>query len=230
MGSTSIEVDEMTKGTSSDGAVSAAFFCPQNKPPKAEYLDQIRRYLNENPVLQPFKQAIIDLPRSWQLFVNASQDIAAFDQQPAALHPQQLSNWVQTDNEETRISMPDIMSGMLALPLLTIIQIVQYFEYLEFRAITHEQFLHEIRVGGAQGFCGGLLPAIAIATSRNAEEVAQNAAKSVRIALGIGAYGELGDDPDMPGPTTLVLRASYPGQADEIVAKFPGVSASFSPT
>jgi hypothetical protein len=123
--------------------------------------------------------------------------------------------------------VPDVLSGILALPILTIIQIVQYFQYLDLRAITHAQFLDEIHLAGAQGFCGGLLPALAIATSKNEEEVAQNAAKSLRIALGIGAYGELGDDPDAPGATTLVLRVKYAGQADEMVAKFPGVSTFY---
>ena len=210
-------------------AVSAAIFCPQNKPPKPEYLAQIRRYLHRNPVLEPFKQAIIDIPKTWQFFADANEDIAALNQQPASLHPEELRNWLLTDNEASRISIPDIMSGILALPLLTIIQIVQYFQFLDFRGITHEQFLEEIRIGGAQGFCGGLLPAIAIAASSNVGEVVQNAGKSLRLALGIGAYGELGDDPEVPGPTTMVLRAKYPGQADEIVSKFPGVSETCSP-
>lgn len=214
----------MAEVSGSHQAVSAAVFCPQNKPPKTEYLAQIRRYLHRNPVLEPFKQAIIDIPSIWQFFMNANKDIAALNQQPSSLHPEELRRWLLSDNEASHLPIPDIMSGILALPLLTIIQIVQYFQYLEFRDITHEQFLHEIRIGGTQGFCGGLLPAIAIATSKTAEEVVQTAGKSVRLALGIGAYGELGDDPDVPGATTLVLRAKYPGQADEVVSKFPGVS------
>jgi hypothetical protein len=45
----------------------------------------------------------------------------------------------------------------------------------------------------------------------------------MRIALGIGAYGELGDDENIPGPTTIVLRLKRPGQGEELVKKFPGV-------
>ncbi|KAK0713556.1 putative polyketide synthase [Lasiosphaeria miniovina] len=120
------------------------------------------------------------------------------------------------------------MSGILALPLLTIIQVVQYFQYLGWRGIGHAQFLREIKAagGGAQGFCGGLLPAMAVAASRDEAEVVGNAARALRIALGIGAYGELGDDENEPGPTTVVLRAKYEGQAGEIVARFPGAHVS----
>lgn len=35
---------------------------------------------------------------------------------------------------------------------------------------------------------------------------------------------ELGDDPDVPGPTTLALRLKHLGQAEELVSKFSGVS------
>lgn len=69
---------------------------------------------------------------------------------------------------------------------------------------------------------------MAIAASKDEQEVVENANISLRIALGIGAYGELGDDDNVPGPTTLVLRIKYPGQADEIVSKFSGVSLLLS--
>ncbi|KAI1379516.1 putative polyketide synthase [Hypoxylon crocopeplum] len=202
--------------------VSAAVFCPQNKPPKPDYMAAIRRYLRGNPLLEPFEEAILDLPNTWNIYARANADIAALKDGPQ--YVRDMHDWVADDN--VPLPIPEIMSGILALPLLTIIQIVQYFQYLQFRGISHDQFLNEIQVGGAQGFCGGLLPALAIAASRNEAEVVQNASKSLRIALGIGAYGELGDDENMPGPTTLVLRTKYAGQADEMVAKFPGAYVS----
>ncbi|KAI1386651.1 putative polyketide synthase [Hypoxylon trugodes] len=203
-------------------AVSAVVFCPQNKPPKADYMAVIRRYIRSNPLLEPFGQAILNLPDTWNIFVKANAGIAALRDGPQ--YVRQMRDWFGDD--DVPLSIPEIMSGILALPLLTIIQIVQYFQYLQFRDISHIQFLEEIRIGGAQGFCGGLLPALAIAASGDELEVVQNACKSLRIALGIGAYGELGDDENVPGPTTMVMRAKYAGQADEIVAKFPGAYVS----
>ncbi|KAL4980059.1 hypothetical protein BDW66DRAFT_147502 [Aspergillus desertorum] len=45
----------------------------------------------------------------------------------------------------------------------------------------------------------GLLPAIAIGASRNESELLEDAAKALRIALCVGACGELGDDTDGSG-------------------------------
>lgn len=185
-------------------------------------MSTVRRQLRGHPQLQGFCQAILDLPSTWSIFARANADIAALGPSASA-YPHQLRAWLADD---APLEIPGVMSGILALPLLTIIQVVQYFQYLTWRGIGHAQFLREIRAagGGAQGFCGGLLPAMAVAASRDEAEVVGNAARALRIALGIGAYGELGDDENEPGPTTVVLRAKYEGQADEIVARFPGVS------
>ncbi|KAF7865768.1 hypothetical protein EAF04_005933 [Stromatinia cepivora] len=49
---------------------------------------------------------------------------------------------------------------------------------------------------------------------------------TMRIALGIVAYGELGDDENIPGPTTIVIRLKSIGQGEDIVEKFPGAHIS----
>ncbi len=93
--------------------------------------------------------------------------------------------------------------------------------------MSHSQFMAQLRAGGGlQGYCGGLLPAIAIACSEDENEVAENAAIAARIALAIGAYGELGDDESVPGATTIVVRTKRVGQGDELINRFPGVSSS----
>ena len=200
-------------------APSAAVFCPQSKAPDATYLDQLRTYLCGNEKLKPFLQAIIGLSETWQIFANAREDIAALSQGPRYM--QSLADWIQNGESS---AVANAMSGIISLPLLTIIQIGQYFQYLEYTGMTHSGFLSQIRDAGAQGYCGGLLPAIAIACSRDETELVKNATISMRIALGMGAYGELGDDEANSGPTTIVVRLKLEGQGDEIVQKFPGVS------
>ncbi|KAE8552407.1 hypothetical protein EYB25_006301 [Talaromyces marneffei] len=211
-----------------DRRPSAAFFCPQNKPPKANYLDLIRRYLRNNVTLQPFRTAILEsLFTTWQILGETNPAIAAMTQGPRYIR--HFHDWIaatESPSTSTEMQWTDTMSGMISLPLLTIMQIVQYFQYLETREITHSQFVEEIRIGGAQGYCGGLLPAAAIAASRNEDEVVHNAGIALRLALAIGAYAELGDDENIPGPTTVVLRTKYSGQAEEIVSKFPGTYIS----
>ena len=198
--------------------LSAAVFCPQSKAPDASYLKQLRSYLCGNEKLKPFLQAIIGLSETWQIFAKAREDIAALNQGPRYM--QSLADWIQNGESS---AVANAMSGIISLPLLTIIQIGQYFQYLEYTGLTHSGFLSQICDAGAQGYCGGLLPAMAIACSRDETDLVKNATISMRIALGIGAYGELGDDETNPGPTTIVVRLKREGQGDEIIQRFPGV-------
>lgn len=71
------------------------------------------------------------------------------------------------------------------------------------------------------------MPAIAIACSATESEVVTNAVKAMGIALGVGAYGELGDDENVLGPTTIVVRLKQEGQGGDIIKDFPDVSCSF---
>ena len=201
---------------------SVAVFCPQSKAPGENYLNQLHSFLRHSTYLQPFVQDILELKDVWAVLANERQEIADLGQGPRYL--QGLVEWITT-GRSAQIS--NCMSGILSLPLLVVIQTCQYFQYLELHGMSHSQFMAQLRAGGGmQGYCGGLLPAIAIACSQNEEEVAEKAGIAARIALAIGAYGELGDDESVPGATTIVVRTKRPGQGDELVQKFPGVSSS----
>ncbi|KAF7886672.1 uncharacterized protein EAF02_003319 [Botrytis sinoallii] len=186
-----------------DDMPSVAIFCPQSKAPQKVYLDRLHSFLCRNPCLEPFVQDIQDLPRTWQIFANHREDIAALKQGPRYM--KNLSDWIKTGESE---HIANAMSGILSLPLLVIIQIGQYFQFLELNGMRHSEFLTQLRNGGGvQGYCGGLLPAMVIACSKDETELAKYASVAMRIALGIGTYGEL-------------------GQGDEIVSKFPGAHIS----
>ncbi|QSZ37813.1 hypothetical protein DSL72_008913 [Monilinia vaccinii-corymbosi] len=205
-----------------DEMPSVAIFCPQSKAPQKSYLDRLHSFLCRNPFLKPFVQDIKDLPNTWKTFADQREDIAALGQGPRYM--QYMSEWITTGESEP---IANAMSGIISLPLLVIIQIGQYFQFLELNGIKHFEFLSQLRNGGGiQGYCGGLLPAIAIACSKDEVELAKYASIAMRIALGIGAYGELGDDENIPGPTTIVVRLKKIGQGDEIVMKFPGAHIS----
>jgi hypothetical protein len=198
---------------------SVAVFSPQSKAPTAAYLNSIHAFLTSTLYLQTFVDAISRLEQTWQIFANHRKDIAALKQGPRYM--KSFADWIATGHSEP---IAGHMSGIFALPLLTIVHTCQYLQYLEARQVSHNDFQKSLnRGGGIQGYCGGLLPAAAIACSSNEDEVVQNAITSMRIALGIGAYGELGDDENIPGPTTIVLRLKRPDQGEELVKKFPGV-------
>jgi len=199
---------------------SVAVFCPQSKAPQESYLDQLHSYIYQNRYLKALCQDIISLKDTWKIFADQRNDIAALSQGPR--HMQNLSDWITTGNSAP---IANAMSGILSLPLLVIIQMGQYFQYLELHGIRHSDFLAHVRKGGGvQGYCGGLPPAIAIACSRDEAELIKNVAVTLRVTLGIGAYGELGDDESVPGATTIVVRMKRVGQGEELVKKFPGVS------
>ena len=205
-----------------DELPSMAVFSPQSKAPKEAYLDELRSYLCGKAELRPLLDAIHDLPKTWTIFATHNPDIAALSQ--GIRYTQALSNWITNGQSST---IANAMSGILSLPLLTIIQVVQYFQFLEVKRLRHSDFMARLHDrGGVQGYCGGLMPAIAIACSANEAEVAVNASKAMAVALGVGAYGELGDDENIEGPTTIVVRLKHEGQGEEIIKDFPDVSAS----
>ncbi|KAL2047416.1 hypothetical protein N7G274_001437 [Stereocaulon virgatum] len=198
---------------------SVAVFCPQSKAPGEDYLTQLHLFLRSSKYLEPFVHNILQLKEIWTVLSNERQDIADMGQGLRYMHG--LSEWITTGKSS---QIANCMSGIISLPLLVVIQTCQYFQYLELHGISHSQCVAQLRAGGGiQGYCGGLLPAMAIASSENEAEVAENAAIAARIALAIGAYGELGDDESVPGATTIVIRTKRVGQGDELIQKFPGV-------
>lgn len=196
-----------------------AIFCPQSKAPDREYLDQLQKFLTQHELLKRLAEDVKRLQETWNIVAARREDIAALRQGPKYLGA--LRDWVETGTSEP---VANAMSGILSLPLLVVIQTCQYFQYLQLSGLTHSEFLQGLKTGGAQGYCGGLLPAIAVACAKNEEEVVSMAAIAMRVALLVGAYGELGDDENLPGPTTIVLRLRQEGQGEEIVRRFPGVS------
>ncbi|KAL2257749.1 hypothetical protein VTK26DRAFT_9223 [Humicola hyalothermophila] len=205
-------------------APSVAVYCPQSKAPQREFLDEIRSYILSNPHLQRLAEHAKRLIDTWNLVAAKREDIAELSQGPRYMRA--ISDWLTNGNSGP---VANIMSGILSLPLLVIVQTVQHFQFLEVSGMNHQEFLAGLKNGkgaGAQGYCAGLLPAFAIACARDEESLIETAATAMRVALTIGAYGELGDDKVLDGPTTIVLRLKYEGQGDEIVKGFPGAYVS----
>lgn len=203
----------------SDDLPAAAFFNPQASPATGDYLNGLRAYLRNHGQLRPFVEAIRSLPQAWDIFARHRIDLASLVQGPK--YTRALADWI--DGADS-VSIAHAMSGCCALPLLTIVQVCQYFQFLDLKGTTHHQLLQSLRVGGVHGYCGGLLPAVAVALSCDERELAQNASKALRIAVGIGAYGDLGEEGIHGGFSNMVIRLKYPGQGEEIVRLHPGVS------
>ncbi|KAH5404703.1 hypothetical protein HBI32_163190 [Parastagonospora nodorum] len=197
---------------------SVVFFCPQSKAPTEAYLEQLQKYIVENPFLHPFAEAITSLKDTWSTLCEGYADIAKL--KSGERHAVSLERWI-TDGIAGPVSSS--MSGILALPLLVVIQICQYFQLLELHDLTHEQMLSSLKNGGgAQGYCGGLPTAFAISCAKDEKEVVRLATKALRLAFAVGSFGELGDDESIEGATTIAVRLRACQQGDEILQGIPG--------
>lgn len=151
------------------------------------------------------------------MLAEKNPEIARLPQGPR--YTKFLTQWLVDGASEEAASTS---SGMVALPRLVIIQITQYFQFLESKGITHADFIAQVRdSGGIQGYCGGLPAAVALACAKNEQELAQFTCTAIRLAYAIGLYAELGDNSEIPGATTIVVRLKREDQAEELVRMFP---------
>lgn len=205
--------------STSRAAITAAIFSPQSSPPKPEYLSHIRSRLLDEPLLKSLADAILDLPAIWETLVSARQPMADMADAPRLVKC--FPAWIETGQSEI---LESDMSGVVTLPLLTIIHIVQYLEYLQQTGMTHSDFLDGVREGGIQGYCIGLLSAVIVACSEDEEDVVENAVAGIRLALGIGAFGDEGQMASTTESNTLAIRLRNPGDERDILQNFPDVS------
>lgn len=198
---------------------SVAVFGSQSKAAEDSYLRRIRDLLCQSEDLFPLTQAIQNLPTFWSSLVTQDPKLAALSHGPRSLRD--LSDWISTGSSG-EISTSSF--GIVAIPLLTIIQLVQYHQFLQAKEITQAEFLAVISDGaGVQGYCSGLLPGTAVACFVNEVELVGNACKALRLAVGLGAYGDLGIEDLSASPTMRVVRLKHENQAEEIVQAFPQV-------
>jgi hypothetical protein len=145
----------MSPERNSPGLASAAFFCPQARAPDEDYLAGLHSFLSQDKHGQMLLREIIALKteRVWSIFAAARPDVAALSQGPEYID--MLHDWAA---EGVVSPLAAARSGIVALPLLLVLQITQYLRYLEHHGLTHQDFLEGVGKagGGIQGYCGGL--------------------------------------------------------------------------
>ena len=200
---------------------SLLVFGAVSKAPKADYLTRLRLYLSAHKDLTLFKQEIIELPKLWETYSSHNKNLKALDHGLSSLEA--LSEWV---NVGMTYKLTEPKFGILTLPLLTIIEVVQYFQFLQKSQMSHRDVLSHVgRGAGVQGYCAGLLAACAVSVSADEIELVKMACKMLRLAVGIGAYGDLGGIQVSKGPLlTVAARLAEESQMNEIAREFPTVS------
>ncbi|KAI3390921.1 hypothetical protein diail_8348, partial [Diaporthe ilicicola] len=111
-----------------------------------------------------------------------------------------LASWLRSGAVDTAQDVDADLPSMMVGPLVIFIQLTQYWRYLqltrpddlEATADVQADLVRRQRQQGAAsveplGFCAGLLAAVAVASSRNDEELHKYGAVAVRLAMLVGA-------------------------------------------
>lgn len=200
--------------------VALAVFGAQSKSPSPEYLSSIQAFISQHPILRCITEEIKTLNEVYDFLSAADSRISALKNCPR--YTKSLTDWI-LDGDTGEVAT--IFSGIVSLPRLAIVQLAQYFSFLADNGLEHSEFVAQTsRLGGIQGFCGGLPAAAAVASAVDDAGLKRAICTAIRIAYAIGVYAELGDDSEVPGITTLVVRLRNEGQADELIEGLPGVS------
>lgn len=210
----------------SNTTLSAAVFSPQSSPPPSTHLSYIRTRLLEDPSLEPLKDAIVNLPETWQALTASRQDDSRLELASKAIGS--FPQWIETGESDV---LEQDMSGIITLPLLTTIHIVQYLSFIRGAGLSHSDFLRSVvQRGGVQGYCIGLLSAVIVAASRDEQELVQHAVAGLHLSLAIGAFGDLGQASSASSLTrTLQISLRHQDDVHEILGRFPTVRSP-SPT
>lgn len=203
---------------------SLVAFGSQTLWPSSEYLQQLRAALLLEPRLRQFLVALKDLPTLWQDLVAHDPRLSAVPGQSAL---EDLTEWVNHGDFRATSGTPP---NVLTMPFTVIIHIIQYIHYLDGVQSTHAEILHHAKTGGVQGFCTGLLTAMAIACSKNEEDINTLGVTAVKLALCIGAYVDLDGAfaSEINETTSIAVRWRSEAGHDRILEtlrSYPGVSA-----
>ncbi|KAL4940292.1 hypothetical protein BDV06DRAFT_230433 [Aspergillus oleicola] len=169
---------------------AALVFGPQTTVPSPELADQLRAALLLNPRLYPLRAAIEALPSIWPILLVADPALADVRGKNSL---QQLAHWL-SHGEFPQAKAISELPATLVTSLTAIIHLVQYLLYTDNTngGSTHDNILRHVRdKGGVQGFCTGLLTAVAVATSPNIDALYRQISVLLRLAVAIGAYIDL---------------------------------------
>ncbi|KAH7136177.1 beta-ketoacyl synthase domain-containing protein [Dendryphion nanum] len=198
---------------------SLLVFGPQTELPSPAVLEDLRKELSQNPSLSTLRSAVHSLPQFWQTLITFDPELRGV---PGEKYLSGFREWVAEGG-----AFPHHSTGtpnVFALPVTVVLQITQYVSYINSLGVEdpHRHVLDAIRDGGVQGFCVGLLGAIALAVSHTEADIATVAGACVRLAVTIGAYvdqdGRYGDVSDPTACVALRWRDDDTSGKDDVVA------------
>ncbi|KAL0938170.1 polyketide synthase [Colletotrichum truncatum] len=174
-------------------------------------LGEIRSAMRELSHLQPLMEAVRNLPTLFKSLVNHNPSL---EQTPGGWSAIQMVRWMNQEFDD--ISAHTKCSwNSIAAPISVLVNIVQYSQYLHNSGTAHGQVLDQIKEGGCQGFCLGLLSAAATAISTDEKALALNGAAAIQLAFCMGVYADFDQISLKSGSTTaFVLRRQGGSELD----------------
>ncbi|RMD39763.1 hypothetical protein DV735_g5370, partial [Chaetothyriales sp. CBS 134920] len=118
----------------------------------------------------------------------------------------------------------------LLTSLTLLVQFLQYINFLDSQndPHAHEHILKSTEKGGIQGFCSGLLSAIAVSSSKSASDLGESAAKSFRLAFAIGAAVDLdAQDNELGAASCIAVRWKTDQARDSLKKLLERVSGAY---
>ena len=192
--------------------------------PTSEHLDLLRHALQHQNSLKPITKLAQELPSLWAALSQQHPSLHSIEGKAAA---QQFAMWI-TGACETL----DKRGNITRMPLTIIAHIAHYVAFLHQgdEPLGHESIIEQVKAGGGiQGFCIGLLSALAVASGKTEEDVGEFAAISVQLAFCIGAFVDLDSYNHENGAktSTLAVRWKTPTTLEDIqnlLSNYPNVS------
>ncbi|WQF77164.1 Putative Acyl transferase domain superfamily, peptidase S9, prolyl oligopeptidase, catalytic [Colletotrichum destructivum] len=204
----------------SDPSISAAFFCPAPSLATGADLDRVRDVFICHEPLKRIGDALLEFGDVWNLICNSKGAKPNFSKRGGE-YASFFKDWITLGKTE---GLAGQSSTMVTLPVLLLDHLAQYFQFRNLSRQSHSQVLAGLSVGGCQGYCGGLLGALCVASAVDDEELVIRAGNCLRVAFVLGFYmSEDEDGPRETRRTTLIVRLKYEGQHEELTSLFPGV-------
>jgi hypothetical protein len=192
--------------------------------PASDRLDEIRTVLQQQPSLASICHTLQGLKSLWKTLVNQDPALEGVNGLVTAT---QLSEWITGT-----ISSKELQDNgsLTRMPLTILAHISQYIAYIRQAEESHEAIIESVALGGGvQGFCIGLLSALAVASAETENDIGSLAATSVRLAFCVGAYFDLdclrhGQNSQT---TSIAVHWKAPTTLEDVenlVGKYPNVS------
>ena len=199
-------------------------FGPQRSLPDPEYLSRLRLVTISEAKLVA---AIRDLPNLWRSLVQSLPELHGV---PGLRLLQELKAWI---DHGSPISPSQPLPNVLLTPLSVIADMANYLHGLR-GSYTDQDDSHAAilesacKYGGIYGLCTGLLPAIAVACSKEQNQIGDFGAVALRLAVCVGAIVDLEGafrvPPDEACCLSIQSRSGEESKLLRILQGFPEVS------